>query len=229
MAIQDFKSKDTYRTLGLRKGKGAFKRETSSPMPKRVFIWLGLFAIVALVNYFVFVHLEPIGQKGPKPRDIFRGHKRADTFAEWFDTGCKRYQVGDLEGAIEAYTEAIALKPGEIRPYFKRGIVYMDLHIHDKAIDDYNTVIGMNPDYSEAYHNRGWACLQNGLFDQTIRDCTKALTLDPHMARAYRTRGLAYKRKGMLEKAKKDLHKGCKLGDAHGCRLYEGLLKNGES
>ena len=225
MAINDFKGKDTYRTLGLRRGKAAIKGKTSPLTPKRVCMWLGLFALVALVNYFVFVHLGPIDKKGHKLHDSKEGHQRADTFADRFDTGCKRYQEGDLKGAIEAYTEAIALKPEEIRSYFNRGIAYIELHMHDKAIEDYNTVIDMNHDYSEAYNNRAWAFLQKGLFDPAIRDCNKALTLDPNMATACHTRGMAYKGKGMLEAAKKDFHKSCELGDAHGCRAYEELQK----
>jgi tetratricopeptide (TPR) repeat protein len=227
MTIKDFKGKDAYRTLGLRRGKAAIKRETSLLTPKRACMWLGLFALVVLVNYFVFVRLEPIGKKEPRLRHIKEGHKRADTFAECFDAGCKRHREGDLKGAIEAYTEAIALKPEEIRAYFSRGIAYIELHMYDKAIDDYNTVIAMNPAHSEAYHNRGWAYLQKGLFDPAIRDCSMALRVDPNMAAAYHTRGLAYKGKGMLERAKRDFQKSCELGDAHGCSAYEGLSKTG--
>jgi tetratricopeptide (TPR) repeat protein len=192
-------------------------------------MWLALFAVVALVNYFVFVFLGPIGKRGPKLQDISGAHKRGDTFAEWFDMGCQRYQEGDFKGAIEAYTEAIALKPDEIQPYFNRGIVYLDLRMNDKAIDDYNTVIVMNPEYAEAYTNRGWVYLQNSLFECAIRDCNKALALEPHTARAYHTRGLAYKGKGMLEAARKDFQKSCELGDSQGCRAYKRLSKNGES
>jgi tetratricopeptide (TPR) repeat protein len=229
MVIKDFKGKDTIRTLGLRRGKAVIKREVSPLTPKRVGLWLGLFALVALANYFVFVRLGPIGKKEPELHNINAGHERADTFAEWFDTGCKRYQEGDLKGAIEAYTGAIAMKPEEIRSYFNRGIAYIELHMLDKAIDDYNTVISMNPDYTEAYNNRGWALLQKGLFDPAIRDCNKALQLDPNMATAYHTRGMAYKGKGMLEAAKRDFQKSCELGDAHGCRAYEGLPEAGNN
>jgi tetratricopeptide (TPR) repeat protein len=223
MAIRDFKGKNTYRTLGLRRGKAAIKQETSSLTPRRVCMWLGLFALVALVNYFVFVRLGPIGKSQPDLHDSKEGHKRADTFAEFFDTGYKRYQDGDLKGAIEAYTEAIALKPEEIMAYVSRGIAYIGLDMYDEAIDDYNTVLAMNPDYSEAYHNRGWAFLHKGRFDPAIRDCTKALALEPNMATAYHTRGLAYKGKGMAARAKSDFQKSCELGDSHGCKAYEGL------
>jgi tetratricopeptide (TPR) repeat protein len=223
MTIKDFKGKNTYHTLGLRRGKAAIKRETSPLTPKRVCLWLGLFALVALLNYFVFVHLGPIGEKGPKLHGISDGYKRADAFAECFDTGCNKYQEGDLKGAIDAYSEAIALKPEEIRSYLNRGVAYIGLQMYNKAIDDCNTVIGMDPDHSQAYYNRARAYLQEGLLDPAILDCNKALTLDPHMAITYRTRGMAYKGKGMLERAKSDFQRSCELGDAHGCRAYEGL------
>ncbi|MFW6148056.1 MAG: tetratricopeptide repeat protein [Thermodesulfobacteriota bacterium] len=227
MTVHDYKGKDAYRTLGLRRGKNAIKRETSTLSSKRICIWVALFAMVALLNYFVFVLLGPIGKKGVNPSET-NEHTSADTFAKCFDMGCKKYQEGDFRGAIEAYTEAIALKPDEIQPYFNRGIAYIDLHMNDKAIDDYNTVLVMNPDYAEAYKNRAWAYLQNGLFDYAIRDCSKALKLDPYMAEAYYTRGLAYKGKGMLETAKKDLQKSCGLGDSHGCKAYKEVLKPGD-
>jgi tetratricopeptide (TPR) repeat protein len=228
MAIKDYKGEDTYRSLGLRKGKAVIKREASPLTPKRLCMWLGLFALVAFVNYFVFVHLRPLHNKGPKLHQIKEWHKRADTFAECFDTGSKRYQEGDLKGSVEAYTEAISLKPEEIRSYFNRGIAYIELNMHDKAIDDYNTVIAMNPYYAEAYNNRGWAYLQKGLFDSAIRDCNKALNLDPNIATAYHSRGMAYKGKGMLEMAKRDFQKSCEMGDIHGCREYERLSNTGD-
>jgi len=223
MTIKDFKGKNTYRTLGLRRGKAAIKRETSPLTAKRVFLWLGLFALVALVNYFVFVRLGPIGKKGSNMNDMQEGNKQADSFAECFDAGCKKYQEGDLKGAVEAYSEAIVLMPEEVRSYLNRGSAYIELQLYDKAINDYNTVIAMDPDNSEAYHNRGRAYLHKGFFDTAILDCNKALTLDPHMALTYCTRGMAYKGKGMVERAKSDFQKSCELGDDHGCKAYKGL------
>jgi tetratricopeptide (TPR) repeat protein len=227
VVIKDYKGKDTYRTLGLRKGKAVIKKETSSIAPGRITMWLALFALVALVNYVVFMRLEPINKKGLKIGPTQEGHNRADTFAEWFDKGCKRAQEGDLRGAVEAYTDAIVLKPEEIGPYFNRAIVYMQLGMLNKAIDDYNMVIALNPDYTEAYHNRARAYLQKGLFDLSIQDCNKALKLDPHMATAYHTRGKAYEGKGLRGLAKKDFQNSCELGEVSGCRDYKQISDTG--
>jgi len=225
MAIKDYKGQDTYITLGLKKGKAAIKHEISSITPERVFTWLGLFALIVLVNYLFFVHLAPIKEKQINIVPTLKGHIRSDTFEEWFDKGYKRYQEGDLKGAVEAYTEAIILKPEEIRSYFNRGIVYIKMGKHDKALDDYNKVIILNLDYAKAYNNRGWAYFKKGLFDLAIQDCTQAIILDPNMATAYHTRGMAYKGKGLFDIARNDFQKSCELGDINGCKAYGELSR----
>ena len=224
MPIKDYKGKHTDRTLGLKRGKAAIKREISPITPGRVFMWLGLFAIVVVVNYIFFVHIKPINEKEIKITPQ-QDNKGSDTFAELFDKGYKRYKEGDLMGAAEAYTKAISLKPEEVRSYFNRGIVYIKMGKHDKAIDDYTEVIALNPDYAEAYNNRGWAYLQKELFDLAIQDCNKAFLLDPDMVTAYHTRGMAYKGKGLFDLAKNDFKKSCELGDNNGCKAYGELSK----
>jgi tetratricopeptide (TPR) repeat protein len=220
MLIKDYKSKHTYTTLGLKRGKAAIRRETSRITPRRVFVWLGLFALVVFVNYLFFVRLGPINKKEINIDPTQEKHKKSNTFAQWFTAGYKRHQEGDLMGAAEAYTKAIILKPEEPRSYFNRGIVYIKMGEHDKAIDDCNKVIALDPGYAEAYNNRGWAYFQKGLFDRAIQDCNQALLLDPDMATAYHTRGMAYKAKGLFDMAKNDFQKSCKLGDSNSCKAY---------
>jgi tetratricopeptide (TPR) repeat protein len=220
MPIKDYKGKETYTTLGLKRGKAAIKRGTSPIKPRRVLMWLGLCALVVFVNYVVFVRLNPISKKETNANPTPKQNKDSNTFAEWFDAGYKRYQEGDLMGAAEAYTKAIILKPEEPRSYFNRGIVYIKMGEHDKAIDDCNKVISLDPGYTWAYSNRGWAYFQKGLFDRAIQDCNQALLLDPDMATAYHTRGMAYKGKGLLDMAKDDFQKSSELGDSNSFKAY---------
>jgi len=223
--IKDYKGKDIYRTLSLRRGKSAIKREISSVTPGRILMWLGLFGLVALVNYLFFVHLEPINKKEINRGSTQKEHKRKDNFAEWFDKGYKRYQEGDLTKAAEAFTKAIILNPEKTRSYFHRGIAYNKMGMYDKAINDYTKVIALNPDYVEAYNNRGWAYLQKGLFNRAIKDCSKALLLNPAMATAYHSRGMGYKAQGLLDMARNDFQKSCELGNNKGCQAYGELSK----
>jgi len=218
--IKDYKSKHTYTALGLKRGKAAIRREISPITPRRVFVWLGLFALVVFVNYLFFVRLGPINKKETNIDPTQEKHKKSNTFAQWFITGYKRHQEGDLMGAAEAYTKAIILKPEEPRSYLNRGIVYIEMGEHDNAIDDCNKVIALDPGYAEVYNNRGWAYFQKGLFDRAIQDCNQALLLDPDMTTAYHTRGMAYKGKGLFDMAKNDFQKSCELGDSNSCKEY---------
>jgi len=225
MPIKDYKGKQTYTTLGLKRGKAAIRREISSITPGRVFVWLGVCALVVFVNYLFFVRLGPISRKEIDASPTQKEHKGSNTFAEWFSTGYKRYQEGDLMGAAEAYTKAVILEPEEPTSYFNRGIVYIKMGENDKAIDDCSKVIALDPGYAEAYNNRGWAYLQKGLFDRAIQDCNQALLLDPDMAAAYHTRGMAYRGKGLFERARHDFQKSCELGDGNSCKAYGEVSK----
>lgn len=226
MVIKDYKGKETYGKLGLKRGKAAIRSKMRSATPRRTtFLWLGLFALVILVNYLFFVHLGPLNEKEPKGRPPLGGNTESHTYEEWFNRGSERYLEGDLNGAARAYGEAVILNSEETGPYFNRGIVYIKMGELDKALDDYSAVIRLNPDYAEAYNNRGWAYLQKGLFDLAMQDCTQALALNPDMATAYHTRGMAYKGKGLLDRARDDFQKSCELGDINGCQAYRNLSK----
>ena len=224
MVIKDYKGKNSDRTLGLKRGKAAIKRETSSPTPGKIIMWVALFGLVFFINYLFFVHLEPINKKinrGLTPKE----HTMPDNIAEWLDKGYKRYQEGNLMKAVEAFSKVITLNPKEARAYLDRGIVYSNMGMYGKAIKDYTAVIALNPEYAEAYNNRGWAYLKKALFDHTIKDCSEALRLNPAMATAYYTRGMAYKAQGLLDMARKDFQKSCELGNNNGCKAYSEFSK----
>jgi len=225
MQIQDYKGKHTYKTLGLKKGKAVTKQWVLSRKRIKVFMWIGLVALVVFLNYLVFVRLGPLGKKDITAGPVLKEKTGANTYDQWFDTGYKRYQQGDLRGAAEAYTQAVMQQSDDVRSHFNRGIVYITMGEYDKAIEDYNKVISIQADYPEAYHNRGWAYLHKDKFDHAIEDCNQALLLNPDIAPAYLTRGMAYKAKGLLDMAKGDFQKSCELGDNNGCQAYGELSK----
>jgi tetratricopeptide (TPR) repeat protein len=225
MHIQDYKGKDTYKTLGLKKGTAVTKQRSLSRKRIKVFLWIGLVVFVVFLNYLVFVRLGPLGKKEITPVPVVKENTGVHTYEHWFDRGYTKYQEGDLSGAEEAYTQAIRQKPDDVKSHFNRAIVYITMGKYDKAIEDFNKVISTQADYPEAYHNRGWAYLHKDMFDNAIEDCDQALLLNPDITPAYLTRGMAYKAKGLLDKAKSDFQKSCELGDNSGCQAYGELLK----
>jgi len=221
--MKDYKDKNTYIRLGLKKGKAAIKTGNSSNIKKKILTWLGLFLLVFVINYLFFIRFGPANIKGIIGPAL-KNHKRTYTFAEWSDKGCKLYQEGDLTGASEAFTKAIALRPEDSKVYLNRGIVYVKMENYDRAINDLSRAISLNPGFIEALIHRGLAYLKKKNFGYAINDCDYALSLDPNLAEAYYTRGMAFRGEGLSDKAKSDFKKSCELGNNNGCKEYKEIL-----
>ncbi len=86
-------------------------------------------------------------------------------------------EIGDYQGAIADYTQAIDINPNYIDAYYCRGNAYYDLEKYEDAIADYTQIIKINFNYVEAYYNRGNAQLALGDKQNAIEDFQKAANL----------------------------------------------------
>ena len=109
--------------------------------------------------------------------------------------------LGELNMAIESYSDAIAFDPRYAAAYINRGVAYFHNGEVDKAIDDYNKAIELNSDLAVAYYYRGLAYAKKGEVDPAIEDFTKAIGLNPGYFEAYNDLGTIYLRKRDLDPA----------------------------
>ncbi len=119
--------------------------------------------------------------------------------------------LGQLEDAINTYSQAIKIKSDFADAYCNRGIVHAKKGDHDQAIRDYNQAIELNPDFAEAYYNRGISCEKQDNHNQAIQDYSKAIELKPSYTEAYNNRGVAYEKQGNLNQAIQDYSKAIEL------------------
>ena len=119
--------------------------------------------------------------------DLAVGTKAEDFFIRGED----KYQKGDYQGAIAAYTQAIALNPKYAPAYNNRGIARSKLGDNKGAVADYNQALQINPNYAKAYYNRGNARSDLGDNQGAVADYNQALRINPNYVLAYNNRGLA--------------------------------------
>ena len=139
-----------------------------------------------------------------------------------YESGVRKVNGGDLEGAIADFTKAIELDPKNINGYNNRGHVRLLQGNLDAAIADYSQAIVLNPKDPSAYCDRASAKVSNGDFKGAIVDSDKALALAPDDAEVRGKRGgvryLAGDLKGALADFDRALEIDPKLVNAHATR-----------
>jgi tetratricopeptide (TPR) repeat protein len=85
---------------------------------------------------------------------------------------------GDIDMAIAACTQVIAIEPDADIAFRRRGRLFFEKREYAKTIADYTDAIRLNPD-ADAYVPRGMGYAFQGEADKAISDFTEAIRLDP--------------------------------------------------
>ena len=99
---------------------------------------------------------------------------------EW---GKEKYNQGDYQGAIDAYTQALRINPNDTITYCNRGDALSYLGDKQGAINDYTQASKINPNDANAYRGRGFVRAALG-DNQGAIDDTQALQINPHYVQA---------------------------------------------
>ncbi len=108
--------------------------------------------------------------------------------AAYTGRGLARADVGDNQGAVADYTQALRLNP-TAGTYNNRGFSRYQRQDRQGAIADYDQAIRLEPNMAQAFNNRGLARFDLGDTQGAMADYTQAIRLSPTLAQAYNNRG----------------------------------------
>ncbi len=138
--------------------------------------------------------------------DRFENPVLSETDADaYFNRALTRYELGDQQGAIDDYTQVIAINADHDIAYNNRGLVHYELGKKDAAVADLNRAILVNPSNSMAYCNRGIIRAELGNPMGAMEDYSDAVHTDANCNQAYFQRGLARSQMGNKMGAVEDL------------------------
>jgi serine/threonine-protein kinase len=110
--------------------------------------------------------------------------------------GDAHVRAGGLAEAVEDFSEAIRLLPGDAAAYLGRGAMRGRLGDHQGAIEDLSEAIRLQPGHGGAHRNRGLAHGKLGDPQAAIADFTEAIRLRPGDAVAYQYRAVMHGKLG---------------------------------
>jgi len=84
---------------------------------------------------------------------------------------------GDSLGAVEDFTNAIAIDSGMADAYYYRGLAYDMGGDYERAVEDFTMTADINPEYMKAYFSRAEVYVKLGNISNAIDDFSRACTM----------------------------------------------------
>jgi serine/threonine protein kinase/regulator of sirC expression with transglutaminase-like and TPR domain len=128
----------------------------------------------------------------------------AQAYQAYTNRGIARLSLGDAQGAIADYSQAIQINPKHALAFNNRGQVKDRMGDKEGAIQDFTQAIKVEPKFAVAYLNRCLSRSNAGDHSGGIEDCTQAIKLNPNLVQAYLNRSLVYFRLGNYQKSIED-------------------------
>ncbi|MGD1041551.1 MAG: tetratricopeptide repeat protein [Sedimentisphaerales bacterium] len=119
----------------------------------------------------------------------------------WVDIGYCYSELGRYQDAIEAYKQAIRIKPDFAGAHYNLGVAYGKLGRYQDAIESYKQAIRIKPDYAEAHCNLGIAYVNLDRYQDGIESYKQAIRIKPDYAYAHNNLGIAYGELGRYQDA----------------------------
>lgn len=124
----------------------------------------------------------------------------------------KKYQAGDIRGALAHYSAVIKANPDNEIAFYERGRIYNEQKKYMEAIHDFSRATELNPKNHRAYYLRGYTKFLIGNYRGAADDLNASIELYPGSALAYWYRAEARLRLGDKPGACEDWDKAYRLG-----------------
>jgi len=134
--------------------------------------------------------------------------KGAATWEGWnpgydlLQAGIDLADIGDYQGAIGKYYQALQKNPNYARAYFSRAEANLELGNRTNVAEDLKRALQLEPDYADAYHLYAQFHSYVGDYKKAIAYCEQVLQINPNYIEAYNEIAKNYQSIGKKEEAK---------------------------
>lgn len=117
------------------------------------------------------------------------------------DRGAILQRLGRLDQALEAFNEALRIKPDFAEAHCNRAIVLQRQERLEEALKAFDRALRIKPDLANAHNNRGVILQRQGRLQKALAAFDQAVRVRPDYAEAHSNRGVMLQRLGRPEEA----------------------------
>jgi predicted O-linked N-acetylglucosamine transferase (SPINDLY family) len=121
---------------------------------------------------------------------------------------------GELDAALAAYDQAVALDPTFANAYCNRGVTLGQLHRHVEALESFDHAVGQNPGDALAHYNRAGIQRQLAQLDAALASYDRAIEIRPDYAEAIFNRAVLLQELKRWEESLAAMHAALALNPA---------------
>jgi tetratricopeptide (TPR) repeat protein len=107
---------------------------------------------------------------------LLPGPSAAQDVQSYIDQGIKHSQAGRYDQALQAFDQALKLKPNDPALITYKGIVYYARGQNDQAMKAFEAAIKLNSNFGRAYYQRGMIYQSQEKYRPALEDIQKART-----------------------------------------------------
>jgi tetratricopeptide (TPR) repeat protein len=108
---------------------------------------------------------------------LLPGLSPAQDVQSYIDQGIRNSQAGLYDQAMQAFDQALKLKPNDPTLITYKGIIFYAKGNNAKAMQLFEEAIKLNPNFARAYYQRGMVYQAQEKYSQAIPDLEKAKSL----------------------------------------------------
>jgi DNA-binding helix-hairpin-helix protein with protein kinase domain/Flp pilus assembly protein TadD len=126
----------------------------------------------------------------PSPPSVEQEIAQAQAF---YEQGVAFTKASQHEQALQAYQQAIALKPDLAEAHHELGYAFYKLRKYENAITSFSQAIKLKPKRADTYHNLGLVYIALTHWEDAAEVLEQAIEIKPDYTVAYYNLGLVYK------------------------------------
>ena len=117
-------------------------------------------------------------------------------------SGDRRYQAGDIAGAMDAFKKGLRLDPSDVNLHNSLGVCHGVLKDYDNALNAFENAIWLAPEEIMPIYNKGYILLLKGKREEALHCFLEAHTREPNVFEVVFHIGQVFMERGDTEKAR---------------------------